>query len=242
LGAIFKITPAGAITLLHSFDGTHGGEPYAPLMQASDGNFYGTTEGGGNYNNGVIFEMSPAGVFTDLHDFDPNTEGGEPFSALVEGTNGFLYGTTVDGGTFNDGTIYSIPLGGGNPDTLYSFDGTSGTAPGAPLAQHTNGTFYSDSAWGGSDDLGTFYSFSAGLSPFVQLVTTSAKAGKNVEILGQGFTGTTAVSFNGTPATFHVASMTYLTAIVPIGATSGFIKVTTPGGTLESNQAFRVIP
>jgi uncharacterized repeat protein (TIGR03803 family) len=242
LGAIFKVTPAGAISLLHSFDGTHGAEAYAPLMQASNGNFYGTTEGGGNYNNGVVFEMSPAGVFTDLHDFDPNTEGGQPFSALIEGTNGFLYGTTVYGGTFNTGTIYSIPLSGGNPDTLYSFDSTSGRAPGAPLTQHTNGTFYSDSAWGGSDDLGTFYSFSAGLSPFVRLVTTSAKVGKTVEILGQGFTGTTAVSFNGTPATFHVASKTYLTALVPNGATSGFIKVTTPGGTLESNQAFRVIP
>jgi len=240
LGAIFKITSAGAITLLYGFDGTHGSEAYAPLMQASNGNFYGTTVNGGMYGNGVIFEMTPAGSFTDLHDFDPNTEGGEPFSALVEGTNGFLYGTTVDGGTFNDGTIYSISLSGGNPDTLYSFDGTSGTAPGAPLAQHTNGTFYSDSAWGGSDDLGTFYSFSAGLSPFVRLVTASAKVGKTVEILGQGFTGTTAVSFNGTAATFHVASTTYLTALVPNGATSGFIKVTTPSGTLESNQAFRV--
>jgi uncharacterized repeat protein (TIGR03803 family) len=242
LGAIFKITPAGAITLLHSFDGTHGGGPYAPLMQASDGNFYGSTVNGGMYGNGVVFEMSPAGAFTDLHDFDPNTEGGEPFSALVEGTNGFLYGATVDGGTFNDGTIYSISLGGGSPDTLYSFDSTSGRAPGAPLTQHTNGTFYSDSAWGGSDDLGTFYSFSAGLSPFVRLVSGSAKVGKTVEILGQGFTGTTAVSFNGTAATFHVASKTYMTAVVPNGATSGFIKVTTPGGVLESNQAFRVIP
>ena len=242
LGAIYKITPAGAITLVHSFDGTHGGGPYAPLMQATNGNFYGSTVNGGMYGYGVVFEMSPAGSYIDLHDFDPNTEGGSPFSALVEGTNGVLYGTTVYGGTFNDGTIYSIPLGGGNPDTLYSFDGTTGTSPGAPLAQHTDGTFYGDSAWGGRDDLGTFYSFSAGLAPFVRLVTSSAGVGKTVEILGQGFTGTTAVSFNGTAATFHVASKTYLTAIVPIGATSGFIEVTTPGGTLESNQAFRVIP
>ena len=242
LGAIYKITPAGSITLLHSFDGTHGAESYAPLIQASNGNFYGTTEGGGNYKNGVVFEMSPAGVFTDLHDFDPNTEGGQPFSALIEGTNGFLYGTTVYGGTFNAGTIYSIPISGGNPDTLYSFDSTSGRAPGAPLTPHTNGTFYGDSAWGGSDDLGTFYSFSAGLSPFVRLVTTSAKVGKTVEILGQGFTGTTAVSFNGAAATFHVISNTYLTALVPSGATSGFIEVTTPGGILESNQVFRVLP
>ena len=238
LGAIYKITPAGAITLLHSFDGTHGAEAYAPLMQASNCNFYGATVNGGLYGNGVVFEMSSAGAYTDLHDFDPNTEGGEPFSALIEGTNGVLYGTTAYGGTYNAGTIYSIPLSGGNPNTLYSFDSASGRAPGAPLAQHTNGIFYGDSAWGGSDDLGTFFSFSIGLSPFVRLATTSAKVGKTVEILGQGFTGTTAVSFNGPAATFHVASKTYLTAIVPIGATSGFIKMTTPGGTLKSNQTF----
>jgi uncharacterized repeat protein (TIGR03803 family) len=242
LGGIFKITPAGAITLLHSFDDTHGAGPYAPLMQASDGNFYGTTYNGGQYGNGVVFEVSPAGAFTDLHDFDPNTEGAEPFSTLVQGTNGVLYGTTTSGGTFTFGTIYSIPLGGGSPTTLYSFDGTSGTAPGAPLTQHTNGVFYGDAAWGGSDDLGTFYSLNAGLSPFVRLVTTSAKVGKTVEILGQGFTGTTAVSFNGTAATFHVVSQAYLTATVPTGATNGFVTVATPSGALESNQVFRVIP
>jgi uncharacterized repeat protein (TIGR03803 family) len=241
LGTIFKITPGGAITLLHSFDGTHGAGPYAPLIQASDGNFYGTTVNGGN-NEGVVFEMSPAGVFTDLFDFNPNTDGAEPFSAPVQGTNGVLYGTTVYGGTFNFGAIYTIPLGGGSLSILYSFDGTSGTAPGAPLTQHTNGSFYGDSAWGGSFDLGTFYSLNVGLSPFVRLVTTSAKVGKTVQILGQGFTGTTAVFFNGTAATFHVVSQTYLTATVPTGATNGFVTVTTPSGALESNQVFRVIP
>jgi len=242
LGGIFKITPAGAITLLHSFDGTHGAGPYAPLMQASDGNFYGTTANGGQYVDGVVFEISPAGAFTDLHDFDPSQDGGEPFSALVQGTNGVLYGTTTSGGAYNVGTIYSIPLGGGGFNALYSFDVASGTAPGAPLTQHTSGSFYGDSAWGGSDDLGTFYSFSVGLSPFVRLVTTSAKVGKTVQILGQGFTGTTAVSFNGTAAAFHVVSKTYLTAFVPNGATSGLVTVATPGGALESNQVFRVIP
>jgi uncharacterized repeat protein (TIGR03803 family) len=242
LGGIFKITPAGAITLLHSFDGTHGAGPYAPLMQASDSNFYGTTFNGGQYVNGVVFEVSPTGAFTDLHDFDPNTDGGGPFAALVQGTNGVLYGTTAYGGSSDLGTIYSVPLGSGGLSAFYSFDGTSGTSPGAPLTQHTNGSFYGTSAWGGSDDLGTFYSLNAGLSPFVRLVTTSAKVGKTVEILGQGFTGTTAVSFDGTATTFHVVSNTYLTALVPNGATSGFVTVATPSGVLESNQALRVLP
>jgi hypothetical protein len=73
-------------------------------------------------------------------------------------------------------------------------------------------------------------------------VTTSAKVGKIVEILGQGFAGTTAVSFNGTAAAFHVVSNTYLTGTVPNGATSGIVTVSTPGGTLESNQVLRVLP
>jgi uncharacterized repeat protein (TIGR03803 family) len=241
LGTIFKITPAGAITLLHSFDGTHGFSPYAPLVQASDGNFYGTTYNGGN-NDGVVFEVTPAGVFTDLHDFDLSQDGGDPLSALVQGTNGFLYGTTIHGGTFNTGTIYSIALGGGSFNALYNFDGTSAATAETGLTQHTNGSFYADTAWGGSDNLGTLYSFNLGLSPFVRLVTTSARAEKTVEILGQGFTGTTAVSFNGTAATFHIVSNTYLTVLVPNGATSGFVTVATPSGDLESNQAFRVIP
>jgi uncharacterized repeat protein (TIGR03803 family) len=241
LGAIFKITPAGSVTLLHSFDGTHGFGAYAPLMQASNGNFYGTTYDGGD-NDGVVFELSPVGVFTDLHDFAKTKDGGDPLSALVQGTNGVLYGTTTSGGVFNVGTIYSIALGGGGVNALYSFDGTSGNAPGAGLTQHTNGSFSGDSAWGGSDNLGTLYSFKLGLQAFVRLVTTTAKVGKTVQILGQGFTGTTAVSFHGTAAAFHVVSNTYLTALVPNGASSGFVTVVTPGRTLKSNQVFRVIP
>ena len=69
-----------------------------------------------------------------------------------------------------------------------------------------------------------------------------ADSGQTIKLLGQGLTGTTAVSFNGTAATFNVASDTYLTATVPTGATSGTVQVTTPGGTLLSNVAFRVKP
>jgi uncharacterized repeat protein (TIGR03803 family) len=91
-------------------------------MQASDGNFYGTTHNGGQYVDGVVFEVSPAGVFNDLHDFDPSKDGEGPLSPLVQGTNGVLYGTTVSGGTSNAGTIYSILLGGGG------FSGSGGSA------------------------------------------------------------------------------------------------------------------
>jgi hypothetical protein len=66
--------------------------------------------------------------------------------------------------------------------------------------------------------------------------------GRTVKILGQGLTGTSAVSFNGISANFTVNSDTYLTTTVPSGAITGFVTVTTPSGTLTSNQQFRVKP
>jgi hypothetical protein len=86
-----------------------------------------------------------------------------------------------------------------------------------------------------------FYSLNIGAEPFVSLVSTSGKVGRTVEILGQGFKGTTGVSFNGKPATFKVLSSTYLTAEVPGGATTGFVIVTTPKRKLKSNTKFRVM-
>jgi IPT/TIG domain-containing protein len=74
------------------------------------------------------------------------------------------------------------------------------------------------------------------------LMSTTGRVGKTVEVLGQGFTGTTAVSFNGTAATFNVWSDTYLQTTVPTGATTSFVTVTTPSGTLTSNKQFRVKP
>jgi len=81
-----------------------------------------------------------------------------------------------------------------------------------------------------------------GLQPFVSMVNWEGEVGATVEILGQGFTGATKVSFNGTSATFKVVSDTYLTATVPAGATTGFLAVTTPGATLSSNRKFLVAP
>ena len=159
------------------------------LVQATDGNFYGTADGGGVNGYGVIFRVSPAGDYSVLYNFD-FTHGEEPCTAMQH-SNGKIYGTTFQGGTHNMGVAYSLDVG---------------------------------------------------LAPFVRLVSTSGKVGKTVEVLGQGFTGTTAVSFNGTPAAFTVVSDTYLTATVPSGATTGFVTVTTPGGTLKSNQEFRVKP
>jgi hypothetical protein len=88
-----------------------------------------------------------------------------------------------------------------------------------------------------------FYSLNIGAAEFARLQTTSGKVGSTVSILGQGFTGTTAVSFNGVKATtFTVSSDTYLTANVPTGAKTGTVTVTRPGGNLASIQQFKVTP
>jgi hypothetical protein len=85
------------------------------------------------------------------------------------------------------------------------------------------------------------FSLDMGLAPFVAFVRSSGKVGQTGGILGQGFTGTTGVSLNGTPTSFKVLSDTLIRATVPAGATTGYVTVTTPSGTLTSNVPFRVI-
>jgi uncharacterized repeat protein (TIGR03803 family) len=120
-GTVFKVTPAGALTTLHIFDYTDGANPSAALIQASDGNFYGTTGGGGNCSNfaggcGTVFKITPTGTLTMLHSFD-RADGALP-TTLVQHSNGTFYGTTVRGGTnvYHAcggwcGTIFSLSVG-----------------------------------------------------------------------------------------------------------------------------------
>jgi hypothetical protein len=139
----------------------------------------------------------------------------------------------------------------GKYKVLVNLTNTTGKYPGAnpqvALYQHTNGTFYGDTDGGGTGKLcfcGVLYSLGMKLGPFVSFVGPlfEGKVGKTIEILGQGFTGTSKVSFHGVAATFTVVSDTYLTAVVPSAATTGSVTVTTPGGTLTSNKIFRVTP
>jgi hypothetical protein len=132
----------------------------------------------------------------------------------------------------------------GAVSVLYSFCSVTcndGYGPQTPLVQDTNGKFYGNST-GNSLGGAEFFTFDVGLKPFAGLVIWSGKVGKTIGILGQGFTGTTKVSFNGTTAAFTVSSDTFLTATVPAGATTGFITVVTPGATLKSNRKFLVTP
>jgi len=239
-GVVFRITPDGRHTVLHDFDVSDGAYPVAPLVEGGDGNFYGTVpQGGADYDYGTAFKITPSGKFTLLHIFNGYSDGRFPTAALMQATDGNFYGTTWQGGSAKSGVIYRITPNG-KFSVLYNFDGTTSAYPLVTLVQHTNGKLYGDTFEGGAYNYGTFFSLDLGLGPFVSLVSTSGKVGKSIGVLGQGFTGTTAVSFNGTPAKFKVVSDTYLTATVPAGATTGFVTVSTPGGKLKSNKEFRV--
>ncbi|MGO9084583.1 MAG: choice-of-anchor tandem repeat GloVer-containing protein [Candidatus Sulfotelmatobacter sp.] len=255
-GTVFKMTPKGIVSSVYSFDGTHGESPYfGSLAQGSDGNFYGTTSEGGSYGQGVVFKLTPQGAITVLHNFpDPSypNDGFGPLAGLVQATDGKFYGVTYNGGTMTNpsacvgscGVIFQITPDGAY-SILYNFDGPHGANPEDALLQHTNGKIYGLTTRGGAGNEagnGSFYSLDMGLGPFVAFVRNSGEVGQTVEILGQGFTGTTSVSFNGTPATFEVSSDTYLTATVPAGATTGILSVIEPSGTLKSNKEFRVMP
>jgi uncharacterized repeat protein (TIGR03803 family) len=248
-GTIFEISPTGTLTTLHSFDGMDGGYPSAALVQASNGNFYGTTSSGGSsLNYGTVFEITSSGTLTTLYSFcslSGCVDGENPDAPLVQATDGNFYGTTAYGGAEGAGTVFEITASG-TLTTLHSFEGTDGEGPYGALTQDTNGTFYGTTRAGGSgacyDGCGTVFSVSVGLGPFVETQPTSGKVGAAVKILGTNLKGAKSVSFNGTAATFTVLSSSEISTAVPAGATTGKVQVTTSAGPLTSNVNFLVTP
>ena len=161
-GAVFKLTPAGTFTVLHSFGGGNdGGIPIAGLVQATDGNFYGTTYEEGTNGYGTVFEMTPMGEVTTLYAFTGGMDGGNPWGGLVQATDGNLYGTAATGGTYGDGTVFRVaPTGLLAP--VAQFDGYSGANPLAALIQGKDGNLYGTTEGGGLNGDGAIYRISIG--------------------------------------------------------------------------------
>lgn len=177
-GTVFKMTPAGTLTTLYNFcsltapgaclDGNH---PASALVQATDGNFYGTTTGGGPFSGaGTVFKITGSGSLTTLHSFN-NSDGRDPNSRLFQASDGSFYGTTSFGGNPNEcpvfngcGTVFKITSGGALT-TLYTFCSQTGCTDGAVpflgLAQGGDGNFYGATFGGGSSDSGTIFKVSA---------------------------------------------------------------------------------
>jgi uncharacterized repeat protein (TIGR03803 family) len=179
-GTVFKITPSGTVTTLASFSQANGFTPSSPLIQATDGNFYGTTpDGGANYPGfGTVFKVTPSGTLTVLHSFD-GADGEKSFAALVEGRDGNFYGTTsFGGGNANyGGTVFKITASG-TLTTLHSFGSGDGTGASAGLLQATDGNFYGTTSGFGVSNTGTVFK----ITPAGALTTLHTFAGTDGEL------------------------------------------------------------
>jgi uncharacterized repeat protein (TIGR03803 family) len=155
-GTIFKVTPEGAITKLHSFDDADGNEPYAVPIQGTDGNFYGTTRSGGSRHLGTIYKMTPEGALTTLQNFN-GTDGSVAIPGLAQAWDGNFYGTTINGGStfgYNDGTIYKITPQG-TLTTLLNLNNVVFDTN--ALIQATDGNFYGSAIGDGSVSDGSLF-------------------------------------------------------------------------------------
>jgi uncharacterized repeat protein (TIGR03803 family) len=157
-GTVYRISPAGAYSVLYSFRGGADGQgPVGRLVQAGDGNFYGTTYNGGANGSGTVFRITPAGVETVLHSFGGTGDGALPYAGLIVGLDGKLYGTTNGGGANAKGTVFSMALDG-TTTVLHSFGGAAdGQNPLAGLVQAANGALYGLCSAGGSANAGTVF-------------------------------------------------------------------------------------
>ncbi len=185
-GTIFRIDSFGVVTtLVHfsAYDTTNpGAGPTAPLILASDGNYYGTTRFGAKYDEiykdqGTVFQLTPAGVHTTIAAFVwpiPNEHRGLwPSGALVEGDDGFLYGTTIRGGNNDRGVVFRVGKGGGM-ETLVDFDFQNtpkGSGPTGQLLQIASNEFIGTTSAGGDFNRGTVFRVSNVMSSSATLTT-----------------------------------------------------------------------
>src|ERR1700728_344009 len=240
-GTIFKITTSGTLTTLYSFcsqsDCRDGANPLAGLIQAANGELFGTTRLGGYSDGGTIFKITPGGVLTTLFSFDFR-DGEYPHAGLVQAANGDLYGTTHNGGANNLGTVFRITLGG-TLTTLYSFcsqsDCTDGSSPYAGLLRAASGDLYGTTYYGGANNLGTvfritpggtlttLYSFCSqsdctdGAFPYAALVQAT-----NGDFYGTTYAGgTNAVGTNGHGTVFKITPGGTLTTVHRFCSQSG---------------------
>ena len=285
-GVVFKVTPSGTATVLYSFCSQHncsdGANPQSGLVQASDGNFYGTTEIGGTGTGcfygtcGTVFKITPQGTLTTLYNFCSQSncvDGANPDATLVQANNGDLYGTTFDGGTSSCGgvgcgTVFKITLSGALT-TLHSFDSYDGYWPYAGLVQATDGYLYGTALNGGTDGLSglgtifkmtpdgtltTLYSFcsqpncSDGSTPYAGLVSASdgnlygatygggANGDGTVFKISQGGTFTSLHSFAGSSDGF------FPYAALVQASDGNFYGTTFEGGAHNGGTIYKITP
>ncbi len=160
-GTVFRVHPDGTgFLVIHNFYGTNGQTPTAEVIEGSDGWLYGTAFQGGAANRGVVFRLGRDGVgFALLHEFGLVPEdGGGPAGSLLEGRDGWLYGTCFAGGGTNDaGTVFKLGRDGGGYARLHEFAPAHGSGPQGGLVEARDGRLYGTCSRGGEADEGTVF-------------------------------------------------------------------------------------
>lgn len=251
----------GQLTFVHRFSLDEGWLFSAPLMQASDGNFYGTATLGGTRGNGTVFQATPSGAVIVLHQFD-GIDGSAPLAGLMQAADGTLYGSTQYGGPLGFGNLFSL-----SPSLVlsdfYDFSGTSLSQPLGQLIQGADGNFYGVTGAGGVSGAGTVFrltptgvlttlhSFNGadGLTPLGGLVQGPDGALYGVTALGGASNAGTVfcITPDGSFATLH--SFDYADGFVPQGplvfGTDGNLYGTTQEGynlNLDYGTVYRISP
>ncbi len=236
-GTVFRITTAGSLARLVSFNNTNGNDPEAALVQTSDGTLYGTTAYGGVNGDGVAFKVTTNGVFTGLLSFD-GANGAQPFSTCVLGTDGILYGTTsasglnkVPGG---NGTVFKITTNGAL-NTLYFFGDSNpnGSTPLARLVLGADGNYYGTTVYGGTNSGGfgtvfrlatngdqrTIFSFAGTNGAYPRAALVLAADGSFYGTTAYG--GTNDARNGGDGTFFKITTNGILTALASFAGTNG---------------------
>jgi uncharacterized repeat protein (TIGR03803 family) len=299
-GAIFRFEPTtGAFTVLHRLTAAADGLGPFGMIQTTDGNFYGVSQGLDVHGfNEDIFQLTPAGKFTvqfksalfdigisgltqgangnlygafesiaagEINFFEVTTQGTDfvafkPFTTLAGTTNspslflasdGNLWDSNFTDSTAPMGSVFSINPQNGAVLETFVFDRADGSSPEVGVIQAADGTFvgtteHGGTISGGNNEFadGTVWVLNAGLpalAPAIRLLnSTSGAVGSTVLINGTNFVGTSADSFNGVSASFQVLNSQFVSATVPVGATTGPIELTNSGGTATSTQSFNV--
>ncbi len=260
VGSVFRQALGGAFSPMASFfGGANGATPYGRLLQASDGNFYGTTVQGGPVGAGTLFRMTPAGSIATLYTFNGVSDGANPVAGLTLGADGNFYGTAFQGGQNSVGTVYKMTPAG-TVTAVHAFTGgPDGAYPYAGLTLGADGMLYGATQGGGANGYGTVFQMSPG-GAFTTLISFNSTNGAYPDTaLIQGrdgnFYGATYLGGSGGYGTIFqlrpdgtlttLASFNYANGALPVGAlvqgTDGnFYGTTSSGGFGNEGTAFKI--
>jgi uncharacterized repeat protein (TIGR03803 family) len=162
-GAVLTVVsvtaPDTSLTTVYSFTGGDDGANPNGLLRVANGSFYGTTQNGGTNFAGTVFQMTAGGAVTDLYSFTGGDDGATPFAALAQGPDGNFYGTTFQGGTYDNGTVFRMTPSGVLA-SLLSFNVANGDLPYAGLVLGNDSNFYGTTYQGGAAGRGTAFRIS----------------------------------------------------------------------------------